>query len=131
MSSSDSIFFSGPLRYLVKTIAIIEVMIVIIFILTELGNVASNFWITNVFTGTWCGLVLFIHALTLFLIGEFFTKHQLNECTFYRMLSTWSNSRLSCSDHYNHRSSRLCTAHFIQWCLHRSFIDMHPNFIMQ
>ncbi len=50
--------------------AIIELIAVIILFLTELGNVAANFWITNVFAGGWCGLVLLIHVLFLFAAGK-------------------------------------------------------------
>ena len=52
------------------TLGVVELVCVIIFILTELGNVASNFWTTNVFAGTWCGLVMFIHGVFLIVTGK-------------------------------------------------------------
>jgi len=55
-------------------VGIIEVLCVIVFILTELGNVAANFWTTNVFAGGWCGLVMLIHFFALFAAGRFFIK---------------------------------------------------------
>jgi hypothetical protein len=65
-------FFKPWQKYAIIAIAIIELIIIIVFVLTELGNVASNFWLTNVFAGTWCGLVAAIHAITLFVTGESF-----------------------------------------------------------
>jgi len=50
-------------------LGIIEVLAVIVLILTELGNVGSNFWITNVFAGGWCGLVMLVHFFALFVAG--------------------------------------------------------------
>jgi hypothetical protein len=74
-SNKDEPFFQGWQRHAVIAIAIIEVIIIIVFVLTELGNIASNFWLTNVFGGTWCGLVLLIHCVSLFVIGEFSIRH--------------------------------------------------------
>ncbi len=51
-------------------LAIMELIAVIILFLTELGNVAANFWTTNVFAGGWCGLVLLIHLLFMFAAGK-------------------------------------------------------------
>jgi len=50
--------------------ALIELIAVVILFLTELGNVAANFWTTNVFAGGWCGLVMLIHVLFLFAAGK-------------------------------------------------------------
>jgi hypothetical protein len=70
-------FYQGWRKFAVITIALLEVIIIIIFILTELGNVASNFWLTNVFAGSWCGLVVLIHVLTLLAVGEFSFRHHI------------------------------------------------------
>jgi hypothetical protein len=51
-------------------LAFIEVICVIILILTELGNVAANFWTTNVFGGGWCGLIMLINLILLFVAGK-------------------------------------------------------------
>jgi hypothetical protein len=75
--SDDNTFYQGWQKYAVLAIAIVEVIIIIIFILTELGNVASNFWLTNVFAGTWCGLVTLINVLTLFVICKFSFRHHI------------------------------------------------------
>ena len=53
---------------------IVEVLAVLVLIFTELGNVAANFWTTNVFAGGWCGLIMFIHFIALFVVGKFFIK---------------------------------------------------------
>jgi len=45
---------------------IIEVLATIILILTELGNVAANFWTTNVFAGGWCGILMLAHFIAIF-----------------------------------------------------------------
>jgi hypothetical protein len=70
-------FYQGWRKFAVIAIAIVEVIIIILFLLTELGNVASNFFLTNVFAGSWCGLVVLIHVLTLFAVGEFSFKHHI------------------------------------------------------
>jgi len=44
---------------------IIELLAALVLIATELGNVASNFWTTNVFAGGWCGLIMLIHFISL------------------------------------------------------------------
>jgi hypothetical protein len=59
-------------KWFVIILAIIEVLAVIVLIITELGNVASNFWITNVFAGGWCGLVMLVHFIALFVAGKSF-----------------------------------------------------------
>lgn len=51
-------------------LAIIELVAIIILFLTELGNVAANFWTTNVFAGGWCGLIMFIHFIFIFTAGK-------------------------------------------------------------
>jgi len=86
MAPANDVFFNKWQKYTIIAIGITEVIIVIVFLLTELGNVASNFWLTNVFAGTWCGLVALIHAIQLFVIGEFFvidTKHEFSKCSFF------------------------------------------------
>jgi hypothetical protein len=49
--------------------AVIEVIAVILLLFTELCNVLANFWITNVFAGGWCGLIMLIHAVLSFVNG--------------------------------------------------------------
>jgi len=64
MSSPDKQAFnqSWPKCFLIF-LAIIELLAALVLIATELGNVAANFWTTNVFAGGWCGLVMLIHFL--------------------------------------------------------------------
>jgi sorbitol-specific phosphotransferase system component IIBC len=50
--------------------AVIELLAALILLLTELGNVAANFWTTNVFAGGWCGLVILIHSIAVFASGK-------------------------------------------------------------
>jgi hypothetical protein len=50
--------------------ALIELMAVALLILTELGNVGANFWLTNVFAGGWCGIIILFHTLLLFVSGK-------------------------------------------------------------
>ena len=52
-------------------LGVIEFIAVVAFILTELCSVAANFWTTNVFVGAWCGLIVLIHAIALFVTGKF------------------------------------------------------------
>lgn len=59
-------------RCFVVFLGIVELLCVIVFILTELGNVAANFWTTNVFAGGWCGLIMLIHFFGLFVAGKVF-----------------------------------------------------------
>lgn len=51
--------------------AIVELLAAILLFLTELGNVAADFWKTNVFAGGWGGLILLIHAILLLITGKF------------------------------------------------------------
>lgn len=57
-------------RCFVIFLGIIELLCVIVLILTELGNVFSSFWLTNVFAGGWCGLVMLVHFFSLFVAGK-------------------------------------------------------------
>jgi len=50
-------------------ICVIELLSALVLIATELGNVASNFWTTNVFAGGWCGIIMLIHFLALACAG--------------------------------------------------------------
>jgi hypothetical protein len=52
---------------------VIELLAVVILFFTELGNVASSFWTTNVFAGGWCGLIMLIHFIALFVVGKSFS----------------------------------------------------------
>ncbi|CAF1324581.1 unnamed protein product [Rotaria sordida] len=56
-------------RCFVIFLGIVEVIATIVLILTELGNVAANFWTTNVFAGGWCGLIMIVHFFGLFVAG--------------------------------------------------------------
>ncbi|CAF3482347.1 unnamed protein product [Rotaria sp. Silwood1] len=49
--------------------AIIELIAVLVLFITEFGNVGVNFWTTNVFAGGWCGLIMLIHVILLFVAG--------------------------------------------------------------
>lgn len=50
--------------------AVVELLAAIILLLSELGNVAANFWIANVFAGGWGGLIILIHALFVMIAGK-------------------------------------------------------------
>ncbi len=54
----------------ISFMALIELMAVALLILTELGNVGANFWLTNVFAGGWCGIIILFHTLLLFVSGK-------------------------------------------------------------
>ncbi len=51
-------------------LALIELLAVLLLFLTELCNVAASFWTTNVFAGGWCGLVMLIHLIFMFMNGK-------------------------------------------------------------
>jgi hypothetical protein len=72
-----SSFYKGWKKFAVIGIGVANVIIIILFILTELGNVASNFFLTNVFAGSWCGLVLLIYTMILFAVGEFSFRYYI------------------------------------------------------
>jgi hypothetical protein len=57
-------------RCFINFMAVIEVIAVILLLFTELCNVLANFWITNVFAGGWCGLIMLIHAVLSFVNGK-------------------------------------------------------------
>jgi len=64
----------GPFRQIwprcfVVFIGIIQALATIIILFTELGNVATNFWTANVFAGGWCGLILLVQCVALFISG--------------------------------------------------------------
>jgi len=54
----------------IMILTLIELFSICILFLTELCNVAASFWITNVFAGGWCGLVLLIHFIFLLITGK-------------------------------------------------------------
>ncbi|CAF0762511.1 unnamed protein product [Didymodactylos carnosus] len=56
-------------RCLIIFMGLIEMCATVILVLTELGNIASSFWVTNVFAGFWCGLVMLIHFISLYTAG--------------------------------------------------------------
>jgi len=56
-------------RCFVAFMGVIELLATAILFATELGNVAANFWTTNVFAGGWCGLVMLVHFMALFVAG--------------------------------------------------------------
>jgi hypothetical protein len=70
-------FYQGWQKFAVITIGVVNIIILIMFVLTELGNVASNFFLTNVFAGSWCGLVLLIQTVLLFCVGELFVRYYI------------------------------------------------------
>ena len=51
-------------------LAFVEIIAVILLFLTELGNVAANFWRSNVFAGGWSGIVMLIQLLLLLAAGR-------------------------------------------------------------
>jgi len=53
-------------RCFIIFLGIVEFLAVIVLIITELGNVGSNFWTTNVFAGGWCGLIMLVQFFALF-----------------------------------------------------------------
>ncbi|CAM4808483.1 unnamed protein product [Rotaria magnacalcarata] len=53
----------------IRFLAVVELIAAIILLGTEFGNAAANFWLTNVFAGGWCGLIMFIHVLLLMCAG--------------------------------------------------------------
>lgn len=61
-------------RCFVIFLGIIQLICVIVLIITELGNIAANFWITNVFAGGWCGIIMIAHCIALFVAGKIFIK---------------------------------------------------------
>ncbi len=67
-------FFQGWSRWVVIGLGIVQSMVTILIIATELGNIASNFWLTNVFAGGWCGVIMIVHIVALFVTSEFFMK---------------------------------------------------------
>jgi hypothetical protein len=52
-------------------LAIIELLAALVLIATELGNVATSFWLTNVFAGGWGGIIMLIHFISLCVVGKF------------------------------------------------------------
>ena len=54
----------------VTFMAVLEIFLIIFLFLTELGNVGANFWVTNIFAGAWCGLVMIVHMISLFVAGR-------------------------------------------------------------
>jgi hypothetical protein len=69
-SPNEKVFLEMWPQCLIVFMGIIELLAVIVIFLTELGNVAANFWTTNVFAGGWCGLILLIHFFSLFVAGK-------------------------------------------------------------
>jgi hypothetical protein len=59
-------------RCFIVFLGIIEFLVVVVFVLTELGNIGTNFWVTNVFAGSWCGLIILVHLIALFVAGKLF-----------------------------------------------------------
>lgn len=50
----------------INFMGVIGIIAAAILLLTELGNVAANFWLTNVFAGGWAGIILLIHVILVF-----------------------------------------------------------------
>ena len=68
---NKDVFIQAWPKCFVIFMGIIELLAALILLITELGNVAANFWTTNVFAGGWAGLILLICAISLFVTGEF------------------------------------------------------------
>jgi hypothetical protein len=68
--------FSLPIwwKYFLIGQACVEIVAVLVYTLTELGNIGSNFWLTNVFAGSWSGLLFLFSIPVLFTHGEFFIQ---------------------------------------------------------
>jgi hypothetical protein len=61
-------------RCFIIFMGIIEALAFLVLIFTELGNVAASFWTTNVFAGGWCGIIILIHFIALFVVGKISIK---------------------------------------------------------
>jgi hypothetical protein len=57
-------------RCFVIFLGVIEMLAAVVLIITELGNVAAQFWTTNVFAGGWCGLIMIINFIGLYVAGN-------------------------------------------------------------
>lgn len=89
---NEKVFLHFWPKCFIVFMGIIGIITVIILLLTELGNVAANFWLTNVFAGGWCGIILLIHAVLVLLSGKInrfrFSKFLETKFYFCRMLFT-------------------------------------------
>jgi len=75
MSSPDKVAFNQEWpRVFIIFLAVIELLSALFLIATELGNVAANFWTTNVFAGGWCGIIMLIHFLAVSVSGKSFIR---------------------------------------------------------
>jgi hypothetical protein len=54
----------------INFMTVIELICVILLLFTEFCNIFINFWITNVFAGGWCGLIMLIHVILSFINGK-------------------------------------------------------------
>jgi hypothetical protein len=73
-SADQQAFNQSWPKCFIAFLAIIELLAALVLIATELGNVAANFWTTNVFAGGWCGLIMLIHFLAVSVSGKFFIR---------------------------------------------------------
>ena len=55
-------------------LAVIEFLAALVLIATELGSVASNFWLCNVFAGGWGGVIMLVHFIALCVVGKTMIK---------------------------------------------------------
>lgn len=56
-------------RCFIIFMGIVEIIAAIFLGISELGNVAANFWTTNVFAGGWCAIIVLAHAIAVFVTG--------------------------------------------------------------
>ena len=112
-------------------LAIIELLAALVLIATELGNVAANFWITNVFAGGWCGVIMLIHFVALCAVGKILKRKTRMYSSIDRMLRQNPHRRIYYGDHHD-RCSRFQRGSALLRCgVHCSTIDMYINTLMQ
>ena len=105
----------------VTFMAIVELLAVILLFLTELGNVAANFWKTNVFAGGWGGLILLLHVIFLFVAGKYIERSKkLFHEPLPRLLFPQLSSRLSSRYSDPSRSGRISSDGLLRCGIHSS-----------
>ena len=67
---TDDAFTKAWPRCFVIFLSVIFCLAALVLIATELGNVAANFWRTNVFAGGWCGIIMLIEFIAVAVSGE-------------------------------------------------------------
>lgn len=66
---NEKVFLHFWPKCFIAFMGVIGLIVVILLFITELGNIAANFWTANVFAGGWCGIVLLIHSILVLLSG--------------------------------------------------------------